>query len=135
MPYGIYPHYSGKQCPAWKGDKVGKKGVHDWLRRGWGRPNLCEHCLRTDRANYEWACKNHKYRRIRKDYLRLCRSCHRIYDIKYNGYVVNKSPKRPECYENTPCLVCRKKFKRLKSKGIKACSRSCGVSLGHKSRP
>lgn len=35
---------------------------------------------------YQWANKDHKYRRVLEDYMRLCASCHQKYDIKNNNY-------------------------------------------------
>ena len=132
MPYGIYQHYRGKKCPSWKGDKIGKKGIHDWVRSIKPKVTKCEFCKQF--KTLELSSKDHNYTRNPKDYRWLCRSCHRLYDIKYNGYIVNKSPKRPECWENTPCVICGNRFIRLKSKKLKTCSGSCGTSLGHKSR-
>lgn len=70
----------------WLGDKVGKVGVHLWLRRTFGTPNFCEICKSSDKKIYDWANKDHKYKRIRNHFMRLCRSCHRKYDMKHNGY-------------------------------------------------
>lgn len=65
----------------WKGDAVGYKALHDWLRKHHGRPNLCEVCGTTDpNKNYEWANLSHEYRRDRKDFKRMCISCHRRHD-------------------------------------------------------
>jgi hypothetical protein len=54
-----------------------------------GKPSKCEHCEREDKKKYEWANIDHKYARKIEDYIRLCTSCHRLYDIKYNGYQKN----------------------------------------------
>ena len=34
-----------------------------------------------------WANKNHKYNRNVDDYIELCASCHKKYDIKNNGII------------------------------------------------
>jgi hypothetical protein len=61
---------------------IKKNSIHKWLDRKFGKPKFCEHCERNDRKKYEWAnIKNHKYRKIRKDFIRLCTSCHRKYDL------------------------------------------------------
>ena len=70
----------------WRGDKIGKTGVHQWVRRVRGTPNRCEICGTTELKLYDWANKNHTYKRIAEDYIRLCRSCHRKYDMKNNNY-------------------------------------------------
>ena len=73
---------------AWKGEKVSYWGMHMWIVREKGLPKSCEHCGRTDRKKYEWANKDHTYKRNLDDYIRLCTSCHRKYDIEHNNYVV-----------------------------------------------
>ncbi len=86
-------HLTGRRGPEtnrWLGDKVGNKGIHAWLRREFGEPRKCEHCGSTKKKWYDWACKDHKYHRVRKDYMRLCRPCHRKYDYKFNGQSVSK---------------------------------------------
>lgn len=78
---------TGKKARHWLGDNVGKMGIHIWLRKTYGRPKLCEHCKTTDvNKLYEWASIDHKYVRRRSRFMRLCRSCHRKYDIKHNYY-------------------------------------------------
>ena len=71
----------------WKGNDVGYSGVHHWIREMLGKPMKCEHCGRTDKKKYEWANKNHKYRRNVDDWMRLCTKCHIKYDKerKQNG--------------------------------------------------
>ena len=65
----------------WKGDNVGYHGVHDWLTRQYGQPKKCESCLLDDEnARYEWANTSGKYKRDRKDFMRLCKKCHNDYD-------------------------------------------------------
>lgn len=76
----------GSKNPAWVGNKIQYFGVHTWIKRHFGNPQYCEHCKRTNKKKYEWANINHRYRRVKKDYLRLCVSCHRKYDIEKNGY-------------------------------------------------
>ena len=68
----------------WKGEGASYSSKHIWITKELGKPNYCEHCERTDKKKYEWANKDHKYRRKNEDYLRLCTSCHRNYDYKNN---------------------------------------------------
>lgn len=82
-----------EEASHWLGDKVGKIGIHLWLCRVYGTPKYCEICKRKDKNTYDWACKNHKYTRDRKIFMRLCRSCHRRYDIKNNNYQVGFNKK------------------------------------------
>ena len=75
-----------KKNPNWKGGIDWYKGLHKWISKKQGKPKYCEHCKRTDKKKYEWANKDHKYRRRIKDFMRLCTSCHQKYDIKLNNY-------------------------------------------------
>lgn len=85
---------TGELNPCWKGDDVKYSGIHVWLRKTYGKPLFCEHCLRIDKKKYEWARITGKnYERKRENFIRLCRSCHLKYD--YAGgerkYVQNKN--------------------------------------------
>ncbi len=70
----------------WKGDKAGYYAMHDWIYRIKGSPKKCSHCKTTKAKKFEWANKDHSYKRILNDYIPLCTSCHRKYDIKHNNY-------------------------------------------------
>lgn len=92
-----YPAWNkGKKAPQsseenhhnWKGDAVGYSAKHMWMSKKAGQPRYCEHCKRTNKKKYEWANKDHKYRRKITDYLRLCTSCHRKYD--YENHLSDK---------------------------------------------
>jgi hypothetical protein len=75
---------SGPNNVKWKGDKVGYDGLHDWISYHYGKPHYCEFCERTElpHRSYNWANKTGKYTRDRDDWMRLCVSCHKKYDIK-----------------------------------------------------
>lgn len=71
------------KAPNWKGDNVGKITVHRWLDINFGRHRICEigNCTRPSIV-YDWALKTgKKYEKKRENFLRLCRSCHRRYDL------------------------------------------------------
>lgn len=70
----------------WKGEKASLKAIHQWVYLWKGKPKKCEVCLTTKAKKFEWTNKDHKYKRILNDYVRMCTSCHRIYDIKNNNY-------------------------------------------------
>lgn len=71
--------------PAWKGERVSKRALHNWVERNWGRPRICEMC-KTETANtYDWSNITGKYLRERSDWQYLCRSCHTKYDYD-NGF-------------------------------------------------
>lgn len=58
---------SGENSWAWKGKKVGKDALHDWVIKNLGRPMKCEHCKSVKEKKYEWANKSQKYKRDLKD--------------------------------------------------------------------
>lgn len=63
-----------------KGDKVGKRTFHYWVRKNKPKPQFCENCnlkMPFDLANVN----NHEYTRNSKDYKWLCRSCHSDLDF------------------------------------------------------
>lgn len=66
----------------WKSDP-NYSTSHAWIKKQYGCPNLCEgkNCTRESNK-YDWALKHDKVpSRNRKDYFRLCRSCHMKYDF------------------------------------------------------
>ena len=69
-----------QDSPNWKGDNVGKGGLHNWVKRHLGKPCFCEHCKTTKAKQFEWANKSQTYKRDLSDWIRLCRSCHAKYD-------------------------------------------------------
>lgn len=68
----------------WKGDNIGYAGVHKWIQRTLGKPNLCSICGITNSKKYEWANISGEYKRDITDWKRLCVSCHRLYDDHSN---------------------------------------------------
>lgn len=79
---------TGENSPSWKGENVGYFGLHTWVNKVLGKPQKCEICGKDHLTGLyiDWANKDHKYKRVTTDWLRLCRSCHRYYDQKFNGY-------------------------------------------------
>ncbi len=76
--------------PNWKGEDTGIKAKHAWVKARLGKAIQCTRCQKNrDEATIDWANVDHKYTRNLKDYIQLCRSCHRQHDIKYNGYKTN----------------------------------------------
>lgn len=75
----------GENNSNWKGDNVGYRGLHSWIRSKLGSPLVCEICgVSAHERKLSWANKNHSYKRNLKDWQGLCRSCHRKYDYIYN---------------------------------------------------
>lgn len=72
----------------WKGNNVSLQSIHDRANFEFGKPDTCEKCLKSNLKNSEihWSNKTHTYTMplIRAEWQRLCRSCHKKYDAKYN---------------------------------------------------
>ena len=71
-----------KKNPNWKGNDVKYRALHQWIESKLGKPKRCETCNTTEAKRYDWANKDHKYRRNINDYIRLCKSCHEKFDMQ-----------------------------------------------------
>lgn len=71
------------KAPNWRGDKVKKHGIHNWLEVNFGKPKICDNANCKGKCKtYDWCLKRGKdYERNRNYFLRMCRSCHRSYDL------------------------------------------------------
>lgn len=64
----------------------GYSSIHRWLDYYFGTPRVCDNPFGDCRAKkgcwYDWAVvKGKKYEKERGNFMRLCRSCHRRYDL------------------------------------------------------
>jgi len=87
------PHFTGEKSSHWKGDAVKYRGIHLWVNKTFGKARLCEYkeCVypKTNQngiiyfkpKRYEWAIRGEKYTRKFEDWIQLCPSCHRKYDL------------------------------------------------------
>jgi len=75
------PWLIGEKNPKWKGNSVGKVGLHYWVRRKLGKPTECVYCGAVEKL--EWASISHHAKRDENDYIPLCIKCHRKYDKPY----------------------------------------------------
>src|SRR3990167_2083575 len=81
-------HFHNEKHHNCKGVKVGYRGLHQWLNKYYGRLKKCQNKEKSNlqfqcsgkSKNYEWANVSGEYKRSVKDFIRLCRSCHRKYD-------------------------------------------------------
>jgi len=64
----------------WKEMGFSNAALHIWVKRHRGKPNICEFCRKKA---IHWANKSHKYKRDLNDWLSLCGSCHKKYDLAY----------------------------------------------------
>jgi hypothetical protein len=85
---GLVGIYIENKSWAWKGDKAKYSAIHTWVREQLGKPQECKICGNILAKKFEWINVNHKYQRNLDDYIRMCTSCHRKYDIKNNNYLV-----------------------------------------------
>lgn len=72
----------GKNAPNYK-KVVGKSQVHRWLYVHYGSPKICEMKGCKGKSQwFDWAKKtDYDYERNINNFLRLCRKCHRKYDL------------------------------------------------------
>lgn len=62
----------------WDG-KRGYYGLHAWVERKLGKPNLCAFCGKTE-GTFHWSNISQEYKEDINDWQRLCVPCHRKYD-------------------------------------------------------
>lgn len=73
-------HHRGNNHPYWKDDGFSYSAVHNWLHRWAEKPDVCQKCGARPKK-LEWCNVDGKYRRVLDDYICLCTSCHRKYDL------------------------------------------------------
>lgn len=73
---------TGRKNKMWKGDQVEYHGLHQWIGRKLGKPDTCEKCGKSglEKQQIHWANISGKYLRNTKDWIRLCASCHKLFD-------------------------------------------------------
>jgi len=69
-----------EKSPNWKGNKVGKAALHNWVEKHRGKPRVCEDCGSISAKFYDWANISRQYKRELTDWKRLCRACHVKFD-------------------------------------------------------
>ena len=68
----------GSKNPNWKGDRVGRGALHDWVKEHLPKSDICSRCglsKKLDLANV-----SQKYKRDLTDWEWLCRKCHMFKD-------------------------------------------------------
>ena len=67
----------------WKGDLASYQAKHMWIINHYGHADRCENkeCTFKEPKRFEWANVSGKLKRNRDDYLMLCCSCHRKWDM------------------------------------------------------
>lgn len=85
---------SGEKSYSWKGDDVGYMGLHYWVYKVLGKPDICQNCKKSKLSGRKihWANISGNYKRDIIDWIRLCASCHKHFDLKnINGYINNRN--------------------------------------------
>ena len=72
----------GDKNPTWKGEKAKYAAIHMWVRSHKGKPGCCTMCGKKGNSHQiHWSNIDHKYKRNLDDYVALCASCHKRYDL------------------------------------------------------
>jgi len=81
---------TGEKSYLWKGDGVGYRAFHSWVKRHKGEATFCHFCgkVKTKPKEIQWANKSHKYLRKLTDWISLCVPCHKKYDISHRRSLV-----------------------------------------------
>ena len=116
------PNYQGNKgidSPRWKGDDVGYKALHKWIKNHKPKPKVCENCKKN--KPYDLANISGKYKRDVKDFEWLCRKCHQISDGRY-AKLKRKGKNNPHWKGGFPlCIDCGTKTKNSKAKRCWKC--------------
>lgn len=91
----------GRKNPLWKGERAGYGAKHDWVKKWFGNPEVCENCGTTSALKYDWANISGKYLRKRNDWKRLCRSCHHLMDDRGRKTWETRIKEKGQ-----PCKIC-----------------------------
>lgn len=107
-----------------KVDIPGYRGLHNWVERELGKPSVCDHCGTTSAKRYHWANASGGYLKDLSDWIRLCVSCHWLYDHNNmcrkllheitddNVYIIPTTG-------NRQCLACKRNYRKLQYKRFK----------------
>ena len=109
--------------------------IHTWLKNNYGKASKCENkdCTYKSPKRYEWALiKGKQHKKDRDNYMQLCPSCHRKYDltaqIREN---ISKGKKGVSAHNKgndsriiKNCLTCGKEYKNYKKTSV-CCSYAC----------
>lgn len=88
-----YTQVRGENNPNWKGDNVGYKCLHDWVRKRKPKPDACEQCG-TKKKYLELANISGEYKRDINDYEYLCVKCHKEKDRVLQKWIDAGKPTR-----------------------------------------
>jgi len=97
--------------------------VHYWIKKEYGRPIKCEdsECSYKNPKRYEWANISGEYKYERSDWMQLCPSCHRKYDIT--------DEIRKRMSEGRRGMKLTEKHRKILAKELRACIRERSTEL------
>lgn len=107
--------------------------IHRWLKKEYGPANLCSNSKCAGKyKNYNWALKkNCYYKKLRRNFIQLCVSCHRKYDAKYNnvGKVVSGRYAKPVNPRRKEIATCQIRISESTLKVLQKVSEDTGKSI------
>ena len=73
---------AGESHYRWAGDHIKYRGLHRWVEKVLGKPNMCEFCskIKERPRQIQWANLTGDYKREITDWISLCIPCHKQYD-------------------------------------------------------
>lgn len=79
--YGKWVKWHPKEDknPSWKGDDCSYTALHQWVSRKNGKAVKCGKCGKSGKGT--WANISREYKRSLDDFVSLCYSCHKYYDL------------------------------------------------------
>ena len=80
----------GSKNALWKGDQVGYKSLHEWIRNHLPKPELCQQC--NSKPPYDVACIG-LYDRDPNSWKWWCRGCHMQSDGRMKNLTHNHEVK------------------------------------------
>lgn len=107
----LHDYWNKNVHPLYKGDNASICAKHARIKRKYGKADRCENkiCPRIGKR-YEWANKSGLYKPERSDWIRLCASCHRKYDMTIEK-AQKHSAKMKKFWQNNDSL--KKRYSKL----------------------
>lgn len=100
-----------EESRGWKGENAGYVAKHMWIKKHYGKANKCEKCGTKNTSRYEWANISGEYKRERSDYMQLCPSCHRKFDLRKpyckHGHLYTPETTYIDSRGFRQCRICR----------------------------
>jgi hypothetical protein len=79
----VYTHPGGSDSPSWKGADVSYQHLHRRVQQTRGKASLCENrdLAKCTSDSFDWSHVHGTNPSDPANYVSLCRSCHRSYDV------------------------------------------------------